>query len=150
MEYQAGRGTTALGIIGTILGSIGTAGALGVGANWLTGGSVMGNNNNGNITLAMMEELSNKNREIAQLTAEKYSDNSDLEVYKYFDGKLEEMRKEYDTKFGEQAVINANLNSAIKVLNQQVQESANLLNDITQVAVPSSKICNFGCGCCNS
>lgn len=147
MEYQAGRGTTALGIIGTILGSVGTAGALGVGANWLTGGSTMGNSNN--TTLALMEELSNKNREIAQLTAEKYSDNSDLALYKYFDGKLEEMRDKYETRFAEQAVINANVTGSISALSQQVRESANLLNDITQTAVPSSKICNFGCGCGN-
>jgi hypothetical protein len=40
-EFVAGRGTTALGIIGTVLGSLGVAGNNGMGLN------LFGNNQNG-------------------------------------------------------------------------------------------------------
>ena len=146
MEYQAGRGTTALGIVGTILGSIGTAGVLGAGSNLLTGGTnIMGNNIG---LLEVLKECSEKDKQIATLTAEKYSDQSGLELYKYFQGKLDALTEKYNTNFAEQAIINANVNASIKLVSQQAAESANLLTQLTETVIPRSKICNTN-PCCN-
>ena len=139
-EYIAGKGTTAMGVIGTVLGSIGAAGILnGTGLNLL--------GNNPAQTIDYVREIENKDMELAQLRAEKYSDKSNLEVYKYFDGELKELRSELNTKFTDQAVINSTLSNGLATINNQVTTITNLVAGITKTAVPSSAICNFGCGC---
>ena len=145
MEYQAGRGTTALGTVGTVLGSIGTAGVLGN----LTGGGlpILGNGAN-NATIASLKECEAKDMEIAQLKSEKYTDRAVLDLYKYVDGEFKAMRETANTKWTDQAVTNSLLNTGLTSLNGQVQSIANTVNEITRVAVPSSAICNFGC--CNN
>lgn len=148
-EWVAGRGTTALGIIGTILGSIGTAGTLGSGVNLLGG--------NGNVCSENMpvtryeqeltQKLAEKDSQIALRDANTYNDQKLLEVYKYFDGELKEMRATQNDKWTSQAVINCQNSSGLSVLNNQVADITSVVNSITRTAVPSSAICNFGCGC---
>lgn len=153
-EYVAGRGTTALGIIGTVLGSIGTAGTLGTGANILSGGRSTGAPYE--MTGACMhdvdtlKELMAKDAEIARYRSEKYSDTVGLELYKYIDGELKDMRADQNAKWTDQAVINATVNQGLTALSGQVTAVANTVNQITKVAVPQSAICNFGCCGCNS
>lgn len=153
-EYVAGRGTTALGIIGTVLGSIGTAGTLGTGANILSGGRSAGAPYE--MTGACMhdvdtlKELMAKDAEIARYRSEKYSDTVGLELYKYIDGELKDMRADQNAKWTDQAVINATVNQGLTALSGQVTAVANTVNQITKVAVPQSAICNFGCCGCNS
>ena len=105
-EYVAGRGTTALGIIGTVLGSIGTAGVAGNGLlSGLTGkqtaavpyemtGACMHDVDN-------LKELMAKDAEIARYRSEKYTDTVGLEVYKYFDGQLKDLREAQNSKWTE-------------------------------------------------
>lgn len=153
-EYVAGRGTTALGIIGTVLGSIGTAGTLGTGANILSGGRAV--NAPYEMTGACMhdvdtlKELMEKDAEIARYRSEKYSDTVGLELYKYIDGELKDMRADQNAKWTDQAVINATVNQGLTALSGQVTAVADTVNQITKVAVPQSAICNFGCCGCNS
>lgn len=154
-EYVAGRGTTALGIIGTVLGSLGTAGALG-GANFLSGVGKQVAAVPYEMTGACMhdvdtiKELMGKDAEIARYRSEKYADSVGLEVYKYFDGQLKDIRENQNTKWTEQAVINANVNQGLTALSGQVAAVTNTVSQITKVAVPQSSICNFGCCGCNN
>lgn len=154
-EYVAGRGTTALGIIGTVLGSLGTAGALG-GANFLSGVGKQAAAVPYEMTGACMhdvdtiKELMGKDAEIARYRSEKYADTVGLEVYKYFDGQLKDIRENQNAKWTEQAVINANVNQGLTALSGQVAAVTNTVSQITKVAVPQSSICNFGCCGCNN
>lgn len=155
MEYQAGRGTTALGTVGTVLGSIGTAGVL---SNVLGNGNglpLLGNGLNGwnNGTIQALKECEAKDMEIAQLKAEKYTDGAVLDLYKYVDGQIKDIRENANLKWTEQAVINAKVDTGLATLSGQVQSVANTVAGITRTAVPASAICNFGCGCntcCNN
>ena len=153
-EYVAGKGTTALGIIGTVLGSIGTAGVAGNGLlSGLTGkqavapyemtGACMHDVNT-------LKELMAKDAEIAKYKSEKYADGVGIELYKYIDGELKDIRATQNAKWTDQAVINATMNQGLTALSGQVTAVANTVNQITKVAVPQSSICNVGCCGCNS
>lgn len=150
-EYIAGRGTTALGIIGTILGSIGTAGVLG-------GGNIVRTNNvetcSENTPVSRYEltqesKIAELQSKIALRDANTYNDQKLLEVYKYFDGQIKDIRAGQNDKWTEQAVINCQNSSGLKVLASQVADVTATVNNITKTAVPTSAICNFGnsCGC---
>lgn len=151
-EYVAGKGTTALGIIGTVLGSIGTAGS---GLN-LLGANPAAVYENTNVCvhdMQMTQELAKKDAEISRLQGEQYTNNAVIDLYKYIDGELKGMREQSNGKWTEQAVINANLSNGLTALSGQVANTAQLVAQITKTAVPSSAICNFnsGCGsCCGS
>ncbi len=153
-EYVAGKGTTALGIIGTILGSIGTASAANNGGllSGLTAkqASVTAPYEMTNACMHdvdVVKELMAKDAEIAKYKSEKYADSVGLEVYKYFDGQIKDLKEAQNIKWTDQAVINATLNQGLTALSGQVTAVANTVNQITRVAVPQSSVCNFGCGC---
>lgn len=148
-EYVAGKGTTALGIIGTVLGSIGTAGS---GLN-LLGANPAAVYENANVCvhdMQMTQELAKKDAEISRLQGEQYTNNAVIDLYKYIDGELKGMREQSNGKWTEQAVVNANLSNGLTALSGQAASTAQLVAQITKTAVPSSAICNFnnGCGSC--
>ena len=154
-EYVAGKGTTALGIIGTVLGSIGTAGVAGNGGllSGLTGKQAVATPFE--MTGACMhdvdtlKELMAKDAEIAKYKSEKYADGVGIELYKYIDGELKDIRATQNAKWTDQAAINANVNQGLTALSGQVAAVANTVGQITKVAVPQSSVCNFGCCGCN-
>ena len=151
-EYVAGRGTTALGIIGTVLGSIGTAGS-GLNLFGARPAAVYENTNVCVHDMQMTQELAKKDAEISRLESEKYTNNAVIDLYKYIDGELKGMREQSNSKWTEQAVVNANLSNGLTALSGQAASTAQLVAQITKTAVPSSAICNFnsGCGsCCGS
>ena len=151
-EYVAGRGTTALGIIGTVLGSIGTAGS-GLNLFGARPAAVYENSNVCVHDMQMAQELAQKDAQISRLESEKYADSVGLGLYKYIDGELKSIREQSNTKWTEQAVVNANLSNGLTALSGQAASTAQLVAQITKTAVPSSAICNFnnGCGsCCGS
>lgn len=149
-EYVAGRGTTALGIIGTVLGSIGTAGS---GLNLLGANPAAVYENNAVCVhdMQMTQELAKKDAEISRLQGEQYTNNAVIDLYKYIDGELKGMREQSNSKWTEQAVVNANLSNGLTALSGQAASTAQLVAQITKTAVPSSAICNFnsGCGSCS-
>jgi hypothetical protein len=151
-EFVAGRGTTALGIIGTVLGSLGVAGNNGMGLN------LFGNNQHcgcsedhvvNRYELAQEQKIAQLESQIALRDANTYSDQKLLELYKYFDGEVKDIRTTICANREAQAVVNANLNASVVALNGQVAATAATLAGITRTAVPRSSICDFGCGCCN-
>jgi hypothetical protein len=151
-EFMAGKGTTALGIIGTVLGSIGTAAATGNGGilNLGRGTPVCSDDHMVNrYEAAQAAKIADLETKIALRDANTYSDQKLLEVYKYFDGEIKDIRSTMCANDKAQAVVNANLNASIITLNGQVAQTAATLAGITKTAVPRSSICDFGCGCCN-
>ena len=151
-EFMAGKGTTALGIIGTVLGSIGTAAATGNGGLLNLGGKTAGCSEDHTVNryeLAQEQKIAHLESQIALRDANTYSDQKLLEVYKYFDGEIKDIRSTICNGDKMQAVVNANLNASIVALNGQVAQTAATLAGITKTAVPRSSICDFGCGCCN-
>lgn len=151
-EFVAGKGTTALGIIGTVLGSLGVAGNNGMGLN-LFGGGQHGCSEDHTVNRyeasqqARIAELETK---VALRDANTYSDQKLLEVYKYFDGEIKDIRATMSANDKLQAVVNANLNASIVALNGQVTQTATTLAGITRVAVPKNQICDFCCTGCGS
>lgn len=134
-EPYAGKGTTALGTVGTILGSIGTAGVLG-------NGGLLGNIFGGTAPVCSENmpvnrfELSQENR-IASLEADKKL----LESTIYTNDKLNDFRNYVDarltsvnTALANQAVYNATNDANIACLTNKV-------NGITHTVVPISAVC---------
>jgi hypothetical protein len=134
-EPYAGKGTTALGTVGTILGSIGTAGVLGNGGLL---GNIFGNNApvcSENMPVTRFE-LSQENK-IASLEADKKL----LESTIYTNDKLNDFRNYVDarlagvnTALANQAVYNATNDANIVCLTNKV-------NGITHTVVPISAVC---------
>lgn len=148
-EWVAGKGTTALGTIGTVLGGIAVAN------NGL--GGILGNNYAGNCSENMAVnryELNQVRESIAlqsensELRGELKMNEKVLDLYRYVDGELKEIRAAQNVKWTEQAVVNANVNAGLVALKGQADESAAILAQITGVAVRRSSICDIGC--CNS
>lgn len=156
--YGASRGVAGaglgLGIAGTALGVLNSGGLLGgmFGRNngWGWNNGCGCNNGYGygyNQDLAVMDQLAQRDAEIARLNAEKYSDQSGLALYKYFDGKLEAINQ----RLCDQAVLNERMSGNMSVLASQLNEQKTLLASITQTAIPERVICDFnGRGCCTT
>jgi hypothetical protein len=153
-EFVAGKGTTALGIIGTVLGSLGVAGNNGMGLN------LFGNGRNINeccsedhvvnrYEAGQSAKIAELETQIALRDANTYSDQKLLEVYKYFDGEIKDIRSTMCANDKAQAIVNANLNASIVALNGQVAQTASTLASITRVAIPKNQICDFCCTVCN-
>jgi hypothetical protein len=79
-----------------------------------------------------------------------YTDQKLLELYKYFDGENKQMRADFCEYKGQQAVVNANLTSAVDVLGSQINDTRAVLAGITRTAVPSNVICNMCCNTCGA
>lgn len=151
------------GVAGAALGT-GIAGlTLGVGnlmrGNGLLGGLFGGGCYNGGCSenqlvnryeLQQEQKIANLESQIALRDANTFTDSKIIELYKYVDGELKDIRATQNDKWTEQAVINCKQSSGLSVLGSQVQDITNVVNSITKTAVPSSAICDFGCGCgCN-
>lgn len=134
-EPYAGKGTTALGTVGTILGSIGTAGVLG-------NGGLLGNIFGGNAPVCSENipvtrfDLSREDK-IASLEADKKL----LESTIYTNDKLNDFRNYVDarlaginTSIANQAVYNATNDANIACIKTT-------LGGITHTVVPISAVC---------
>lgn len=136
-----------LGIAGTALGLLNNRGLLnGVYANEATCSE---NTPVSRYELTQESKIAELQSQIALRDANTYNDQKLLEVYKYFDGELKDIRAGQNDKWTEQAVINCQNSSGLKVLASQVADVTATVDSITKTAVPSSAICNFGCGCNN-
>ena len=149
MDYVAGRGTTALGIVGTVLGSIGTANALGAG-NLLNMGNANAAANNGahchpsgENTLVNRYDLEREQR-ISELESQIALRDS----YIYVDGKMGALRDYVDGKFASVneklcgvEVYQATNTATIGCLGQQIASLQAVLNSITRCVVPNSSVC---------
>ena len=152
------------GNLNTVLGAIGTAGALGNG-NGLLGGLLGGNCNYRNqpvevITSAdkpisrneakMMQELSAKDSEISLLKADKYIDEKIVETTAYLMNKIDEVKatvaanKDAQTAINmEQAVYNGTNTATLGCIKGQIAQ----LQALSELVVPQRKVCDTCCNC---
>ena len=143
MEYQAGRGTTALGIVGTVLGSIGTAGVLG-------NGNLLGRNANANCGCRHGENAPVNRYEVGlqQENSELRSQIALRDASIYTDQKLNDLRNYVDAKFGrvdcelrDIAVYQSTNTATISCMGQQIAGINGVLAQITKVVVPNGAVC---------
>ena len=151
-EFVAGKGTTALGIIGTVLGSLGVAGNNGMGLNILGGGKPLSSEDHivNRYEAGQAAKIAELETQISLRDSNTYTDQKLLDLYKYFEGEVRDIRTTINANDKAQAVINANLNASIVALNGQVAQTAATLAGITRVAVPRNQICDFCCNSCGS
>jgi hypothetical protein len=141
MEYQAGRGTTALGIVGTVLGSIGTAGVLG-------NGNLLGMGGNacppcGDNMPVNRYEMQQEQRIGALEAAAAQKD-----AYIYTTDKLNDFRNYVDGKFAcvnnelrDIAVYQATNPATVSCMGQQIAGIQGVLAQITKCVVPNTAVC---------
>lgn len=109
MEYTAGKGTTALGIIGTALGGLAVAGGSLLGANGVLNpraaaaeGCCSENHLVNRYEAAQAARIAELETEVKLRDANTYTDQKALETYKYIDGRL----RDVESQISAQAVIN--------------------------------------------
>lgn len=142
--------TRAQGNLNTVLGAVGTAGALMPG---LFGGILGGNSaaavcsENMPVSryeLTMAQALSAKDGEIALLKADKYTDEKIVEAYKDLQGQISalagEVRSNRDEQQGinmQQAVYNGTNTATISCIQQSIAQ----LLSLTKLVVPNTSVC---------
>jgi hypothetical protein len=134
-EYVAGKGTTALGIIGTVLGALGTTG----GVNLLNGGMMGGCNGCGDNAMVNRYEAGQAGR-IAELETELKLRDANF----YTLGEMGKLRDYVDARFTrveseicEQKVYNATNTAALGCINNQVAQ----LMALTKLVIPNGSVC---------
>lgn len=140
-EYVAGRGTTALGIIGTALGGIAAAGG-----NLLNMGSPACGESTpvSRYDMNLQRELSQKEAEIAYLKGQSETDGKIVEAYTRLEGRInalsERVQANKDEQYGinmQQAVYNGTNTATIGCLQGQVAA----LQALTKLVIPNTSVC---------
>ena len=137
--------------LNTVLGAVGTYGALG-GFNGC-GGGFLGNLFGGNgwnrggcscadtpvtrYELAMEQQIAYKDSEIALLKSNTYQDQKSLELYRYIDGKLAEIQ----ANLAAQAVTNTSFNAALAATDYKFTQAIALEAERRECA--DCKIVNY-------
>lgn len=149
------------GALNTVLGAIGTAGALG-------GGNILGNllgggYNNRPVEVItsddrpisryeakMMQEAAAKDGKIALLESQVYTDQKMSDTIKYLQGEIgavqAEVRKNKDEQTAinmEQAVYNGTNTATLGCLKGQVAQ----LLALSELVIPQGRVCDTGCCC---
>jgi hypothetical protein len=132
-EYQAGKGTTALGIIGTILGSLGVAGNNGAGLNIFGNNGAACNNVVNRYEADMQAMIARLETEVKLRDANVYSMNGMNDLRNYVDAKFSAVEKE----ICEQKVYNAANTATVTCIANQV----NQLMGLTKLVIPNTSIC---------
>lgn len=147
MEYTAGRGTTALGIVGTVLGGTALAGG---------GNGILGNLFGGNTCacgdnmpvnryeLNLTNELAAKDAKIGLLESNIYTDSKITDTYAALNGQINalaaEVRANKDAQTAvnmNQAVYNGTNTAAIGCIQNQIAQ----LFSLTKLVVPNASVC---------
>ena len=147
------------GALNTVLGAVGTAGALGGGG--LLGNLFGGGWNNRPMEVItsddrpisryeakLLQELGAKESENALLKADKYTDGKIVEATSYLMGEIrklgEEVRANKDAQNAinmEQAVYNGTNTAALGCIRGQIAQ----LQAMTEMVIPQRKVCDTGC-----
>ena len=139
------------GALNTVLGAVGTYGALSNGSLGGLLGGVFGGGMNGNACnmpvsryeAGMMQEMANKDGKIALLEANIYTDQKIADVYERLNVKINANKEAQDAVNVQQAVLNATQTATIACMKGQVEQLAAL----AQFVIPSRNVCDTGCGC---
>lgn len=115
-EY-AGRGTTALGTVGTVLGSIGTAGATGLLNGLFGGGAVCSDNMPVNrYEQGLVQELAAAKQQIALRDSQVYTDQKLADVLAYVNGQISALNQ----AVAAQAVQNQKTEDAFALVGERI------------------------------
>lgn len=127
MEFVAGKGTTALGIIGTVLGSLGVAGngAGGILGGWGCNNGCSENTPVNRYELNQESAIAKLQSDVALRDANIYNDQKLLEVYKYFDGQVKDIRATMCENDKALAVSNAKIEGTFAVLGEKLNAQRN-------------------------
>ena len=139
------------GALNTVLGAVGTYGALSNGSLGGLLGGVFGGGMNGNACnmpvsryeAGMMQEMANKDGKIALLEANIYTDQKIADVYERLNVKINANKEAQDAVNVQQAVLNATQTATIACMKGQIEQLAAL----AQFVIPSRNVCDTGCGC---
>lgn len=139
-DFVAGRGTEALGIIGTVLGGVavaaqGVLGAGGAGVAPRTGGT--GTDIVSKETFDLALRLANSERDNAILTAELNTEKKMVEVYNALNDKINAAVANQTAINSAQAVTNCAVTSQLAVLNNNVAT----LMGLTKTVIPNGNVC---------
>ena len=145
-EYVAGRGTTALGIVGTVLGSLGVAGNGGIGL--LNGGNTCGGCSENTMVnryeLNMERTIAQKEAEIAYLNGQNETNRKLTEVYTNLETQINGLRDTVYRNRDEQNCIN-NQQSVYNGVNTAtiscLQNQVNTLMGLTRTVIGNDSIC---------
>lgn len=144
----AGNGTTALGIIGTVLGGLATAMSGGNGLLNMNGNAGKGcpnaNDSNTFVTkaeLQMTQELASKDSQIALLKSEQNTEIKIADVFERLITRINSDQKEQSAWNTQQSVNNATMSAAIASNATSIAALQNSCNQITKLVVPNTSIC---------
>ena len=162
------------GNLNSVLGALGAASFLGLGANSWGGGILGGGNGNGQCSenqplnrydAQQMITIANKDSEIALLKANENTRKELLEVYAQlakkdneFHDRMDAMKEMFTERITaeresrlisekEQAVFNQSVTGATATIKSQIAQMQNVLSEITTNVVPQRKVCDTGCCC---
>lgn len=130
-DYVASRGTTALGIIGTVLGSLGVAGNGGIGL-WNNGGCHENTPVN-RYEAQQSARIAELETEVKLRDANVYTMQEMGKLRDYVDGKFALVHEE----LSQQRVYNATNTATINCLAGQVAQ----LMSLTKYVIPNSSVC---------
>lgn len=141
-EYVAGKGTTALGIIGTALGGLAASGM-----NLLGGNNGCGCSENTMVNryeMNMERELAQKEAEIAYLKGQDETNGKLTEVYRTLERRINDLgdkvQANKDEQYGinlQQAVYNGTNTATLNCMQNQI----NTLLGLTKTVVPNTSVC---------
>lgn len=146
----AGNGTKALGILGTVLGGLGTLMAGGNGILNLSGGNgnprgcPNANDSNTFVSkaeLQMTQQIAAKDSEIALLKSEQNTEIKIADVYERLSTKINQNQREQDAWNTQQAVNNAAIAANVAANASSIAALQNCCGQITKMVVPNSAIC---------
>lgn len=135
------------GALNTVLGAIGTYGALAGGGGMLGnlfGGGRCCDGDNAPVTryeAKMQQELASKDGKIALLESNIYTDQKIADVYERLNNKINANRDEQNAINLQQAVFNGTTTSAVTCLQTQIAQ----LQGLSQLVIPQSRVCDTGC-----
>ena len=139
-EYVAGRGTTALSIIGTALGGLAATGNGLLGGTPCHGGSAYVNR----YEMDLEKEIARKESEIAYWRGQDETNKKISDAYAKLENKIEKLeykvdanRREQDGINLQQAVYNGTNTATISCIQNQVAA----LQAITKTVIPNSSVC---------
>lgn len=135
-EWTAGKGTTALGIIGTSLGGLAVAGGNllnSMGVRTATQEGCSENHLINRYEASQAARIAELETEVKLRDANTYTDSKILQVYQYFDGKLDAINR----RLCDQDVWNATQTATIGCMAQQIAA----LNGMTKLVIPKANVC---------
>lgn len=124
-EFVAGKGTTALGIIGTVLGSLGVAGNNGMGLNLLGGGQTCHGGNVNRYELELAQTIAKLDSGIALRDASIYTDQKIVDAYRDLSTRVNSLEGKMYEQDKALAVSNAKIEGTFAVLGEKLNAQRN-------------------------